>query len=259
MLVTSKSTICIEPAAPETELRILVRGVDRWSTGFHEIHAVTGARYREVADEIRFLPREISAPFLLSMRDLTNVYNGYQLVEDDLVVVELSDGESIERYVFSNRKVGLHIDPTLDLMLRTPVSDLGEGLPLLSPVLALGMAFGYRFADRNKMITNGWDLVGLQFSIGVGSSTFEGGGGQLSVGQIIDQGAFTALGGAGLRLLDAVTVQTLINLDGVVGEQTLVWTVGFGIDTIRFTQLTRNAIPRLFRDNTLSAPVDVAR
>jgi len=252
MLVTKKSTILIEPMAPDTEMRVLVRSVDRWSTGLTEIHAVTGAREREVVDEVRFLPRQISTPYALSMRDLTNVYNGYPLVEDDLIVVELSNGESVERYLFSNRTVGLHVDPTLDLMLRTPLSDLGEGAPLLSPVLALGVSFGYRFANRNTMLTNGWDLFSLQFSLGIGSPAYEGGPGQPIVGQIIDQSSYSLLGGGGVRILEAVTVQTLVNLKGLSDSEEAVWTLGVGLDTLRIARFTRNAIPRLFRDNTLS-------
>ena len=61
---------------------------------------------RALEDEIRFLPETLSAPYQLHVDDLRNVYNGYDLDHDDLILVELAREDAVERYLFTHRKVG---------------------------------------------------------------------------------------------------------------------------------------------------------
>lgn len=255
MLISPTHAIVITPAQEEeaVSVRVFVRPVGVPQGPFGEVVAVTGARDRELVDEIRFLPRTVSAPYRLPVADLANVYNGYDLDHDDLILVEVGRGGQVERYLFSNRTVGTYTDVALDLLVRTPIRPGEEGTLALSPALSAGLIVGYRSADRTSGVARAGDRVALQLSLGIGTAALDAARAEGALAETLDQALYSALGGGGVRLFDAVAVQALVNLSAIRGDAP-VWTLGVGVDTAKLGALTRDIGARLARPNTLSEP-----
>ena len=254
MQLSGEDTLAITPAAEALTVRVLLRGHGIGGEDFFEVHALTGARPFALADEIRYLPRTLSSPWRLPVSDLQNVYSGYRLDNDDLILIELSDGEAVERLLFVNREVGWHARLALDALVRAPLLP-GDAGREFSPALTAGLALGYRPAERDRGLARAADQLAVQVSAGIGTSALDEARAQEALDASVSQALYSALVGGGVRVLDVLSVQALVNVSGLTDRAVpATWTVGAGVDAARLTTLTRDIGARLLKPNTLSEP-----
>ncbi len=249
-LITDKHAIHIAPADAPITARFFVRNFGVFPRDTFEIHTVTGARREGLSQEVRFLPDTIDAPISLSMQDLTNTYNGYRINDDDLLIVELSDGGSAERYVFQNREVGFDARLSYGLLVRSALPSGEQDLDL-SPAISAGLAMTWRRPQRGDELTRALDSNELIVSVGLGTTTLAVLQETGEVDEVLDTVRGTGLVGGGVVLFESLSVQLLTT----VGPQPQP-SLALGVDTIKLTVLTRDIVRRLTRDNTLSEPVE---
>ncbi|MFT5681264.1 MAG: hypothetical protein ACI8RZ_002170 [Myxococcota bacterium] len=254
VLITKKQQIYIEPGHNKSlTARFYVRNFGVAPRDTFEIHTVTGARPGTLSQEVRFLPDVITRPVTLAMADLTNTYNGYRIADDDLLLVELSDGTTVERYAFQNRKVGFDARLSYGLLVRSTLPTDEQAIDL-SPALTAGLAMTWRRADRGEELTRALDSNELIVSLGLGTSSLEALQGEGEVTDKIDTVRATGLVGGGVILFQSVSVQLLTSIS-LEPQPSL----ALGIDTVRLAVLTRDVLKRLTQDNALSEPVDTLR
>ncbi|MEL6342010.1 MAG: hypothetical protein AAFV53_02680 [Myxococcota bacterium] len=253
MIVSEKSTLHITPADEPVALRVYHRGRYLNRDDFQLISSVTGARDRAFPNEIRYLPLRLRDPYPLPISDLFNVYNNYRLKEGDLLLIEVSTPTATDRYLFIHRPVGLYANGTFDVLVRSNLPPDDE--VVLSPAFAVGLAIGYRGADPYQLVTRIFDPLALQVTVGIGSSSLEAARAEEDLSALLNQTLLAALGGGGIRAWDTLSVQVLINLNGVFNPDISVApTLGIGFDAARLTALIEDAFTKLLERNTLSAP-----
>jgi len=248
VLVTGEQSIHILPEGEPLTARFYVRNFGVVPRDAFEIHTVTGAHSGTLSQEVRFLPDTIDGPTVLSVRDLTNTYNGYRIKDDDLLLVELSDGASVERYTFQNRKVGFDARLSYGLQVRSTLPTGEQDLDL-SPAASAGLAMTWRRADRGEELTRALDSNELIVSIGIGTSSLAALQEEGEVVEKLDTVRATGLVGGGVVFFQSVSVQILTPI-----RRDPQPSLALGVDTVKLTVITRDALVRLLRDNTLSAP-----
>lgn len=246
VLVTKKHHIHIDPGSDPLAVRFFVRSFGISPRDTFEIHTVTGARPGTLSQEVRFLPDTIDGPLTLSMRDLTNTYNGYRIDDDDLLLVEVSDGTSAERYVFQNRKVGFDARLSYGLLVRSPLPVAEQSVDL-SPALSAGLAMTWRRAQRGEELTRALDSNELILSLGLGTSSLETLQDEGEVADKLETVRATGLVGGGVVLFGSLSVQVLTPISATPSPS-----LALGIDTVELTILTRDIVKRLIQDNALS-------
>lgn len=256
MIVDQRGTIIISPQHPDAHLRVFLRNTGINDHGFREIITVTGAREREMVDEVRFLPRPtpIHGRYSLAMADLTNIYNGYHIEHDDVLLLELESHDGVQRAMFQNRRVGWHIGLDGELLLRVPLTSIdGAGGLSLSPAITGGVTAGYRMRNRNSELSRWLDNLDLIVSVGIGTGSLEratsAGDLEAGVGGLL----VGVLWGGGLKILDMVSLQALGN-PGVLEGDDHAWALAAGVDVWKLRAWSYGAATKLFRKNTLSEP-----
>lgn len=105
--VTTAGSIDIAPVGEDVGLTLWVRSPGLRQQDFVPVRSVTGGLDAQYANEVRFLPVRLNEPVHLDLRQLSNVYNDYELGDGDLLMVEAArPGEEPERYLFLARDFG---------------------------------------------------------------------------------------------------------------------------------------------------------
>lgn len=256
MVVNRDGMLVLSSDQPGTALRIYSRrdGLER--SGFTRMIAVTGARDREWADQVRFLPRTLptDAPYRLPLRDVDNVYNGARLRHNDVVLVELERDGMVQRAMFQKRDTGLHFDVDAEVALRTPLSATSPGFESVSPAATLGLVTAYRLSRPTGLLSHLLDQTELVWSVGLGTSILVGAPNSVNLGTTADDVLGGVLWGGGVRLLRLASVQVLGN-PGVIAGGNPRWTLAVGINPWRLHQFTWALGAKLLHRNDLIEPV----
>ncbi len=246
-VVSSEGAIELAPKRDEVELQLWMRHRGALSTNFLPVHSLSGALHLQLPTTIRPLPRFVRGPLRLPLPDLHNVYNGAPLGDGDLLLIELSEGSTVERYLFRTRQIGWRTDAGLGVLVQVPLP--GGSTNSFSPVFAVSLAVGYRFPDGRPTLRWIGDNLTLVGSLGVGSTAVESG--EVGVEQL-DSLLNAALLGGGIELYGFLSVQLFSNVSAPfrnAAEEPLTLAIGF--DAVQFGLATRNALTRLFRKNEL--------
>jgi hypothetical protein len=255
--ITSAGWIDVAPVGgSDTEVSVWVRSPGLARHDFVPVRSVTGAIDKRQPNEVRFLPEHLNAPLHLSMRELTNVYNDYELGEGDLLLVEArTAGQEPERYLFLAHEFGWRFKYSGGLLLTVPLAFLGENQPeSSSPVLAFTTAFGYRYRTRSPVLRWFGGRTAFVLSVGAGSTALQA----PDLSKPLDEqivGHFSAtIAGGGFEFYDFVSVQALVNLSSLNRDLSEApWVLAVGFDAVQFGLFTRDVGTRLFRKNTLDA------
>lgn len=249
--MTSRGTLHLRPLQP-VEMGVWVRHSGLGGRGFQRVTAVNGAIERQLPTEVRLLPKRLEEAWSLPFHQLHNVYNDVPLSDGDLVLVELSDGAVVERYLFRTRQLGWRARAGAGVLVQLPIPG-NDPAVALSPILALGFSVGYRFRTRRPTVRWLGDKVALIGSVGIGSTAVETA--QVDVDELRSL-LNAALVGGGVELFDILSIQVFSNLSARfrnASEEPATLAIGF--DAVQFGRITRNIGARLFRSNQLDHPV----
>ncbi len=252
--ISSAGWIDVVPLREDVEVRLWVRNPGLVRRDFTPIRSVTGALAGELPNEVRFLPERLEAPVRVPLKQLTNVYNDYDLGDGDLLLVEARvDGEEPERYLFLAHEFGPRLKFGGGLLFTVPLSFLGADQPeSTSPVLAFTTALGYRFRTRSPALRWFGGKSALLLSLGVGSTSIA----STDLSKPLDQqvlGHFSStIAGGGFEFYDFVSLQALVNLSSLDRDvHEAPWVLAIGFDAVQFGLFTRDVGARLLRKNTL--------
>lgn len=257
--ITTRGRVELDPRAPDVVVRLYLRHAGLVDKDFYEVKTVTGAVSGELPNEIRYLaaPAPLPGPVTLPMADLANVYNGYALRNDDLLLIEAQAGDRVERYLLSVRKPGLWVGAGADVLVRAPLPWASQPMGL-SPAAALTISVGYRSVSGHGHGAGALDRVALVGSAGVGADQlqmFVMDADLQTAGEETRSLVRGALLGAGVQLFDFVSLQVIYSTsDARAGLQP--WSLGAGFDATRFAAFTQEAWRRLTAENTLSDTSD---
>ena len=253
--ITTRGRLELTPLAPGVVVRLYLRHGGLIDRDFYEVKTVTGAIRGKIPNEIRFFdaPAPLSGTMVLPMADLKNVYNGYALRNDDLLLVEAVAGENVERYLLTVRKPGFWLGAGADVLVRTPLPWAPQPMGL-SPAAALTVSLGYRSVTGHGHGAGALDRLALVGSAGVGADQLEM---FVMDADLQTAGAQTrmlvegALLGVGVQFFDFVSVQGVYSTsDARIGVAP--WSIGVGFDATRFATFTQEAWRRLSSENELS-------
>ncbi|MCB9693650.1 MAG: hypothetical protein H6736_17695 [Alphaproteobacteria bacterium] len=252
-VITSRGRLYVDPVVADADLRLFVRhgGID--PTGFLPVPMLAGGMRKELPTELRPVPRKLERPMELRMADLHNVYNTFTFEDGDLLLLEVAEGEDVERYLFRTRQLGWRARAGAGVLVQLPLPG-GDPAVTLSPVLALSFALGYRFPTRQPTARWIGDNLGLVVSLGVGSTAVASTATEVDVQQL-DTLLNAALLGGGIELYDILSVQVFGNVSAPfrnAAEEPLTLAIGF--DAVQFGRATRDAASRLLHDNALADP-----
>lgn len=253
MVVDERGTIRVSPLETGVRLRVFLRHTGLVPSGFMEVVDVTGERDGTLYDELRWLPGpvQVTQPVDLPVRDLVNVYNGYTIADNDLILIETSDGTRVQRALFQNREVGFRWDPEAEILVRVPFEGWQNGVTL-SPALMGGISFGWNMASPGKGAALLLDRVDLVITVGIGSTTLEK---AIQGGKVEDQVSranAAALIGGGIKLLDLSTVELVINAGQLFQGGEPYFALGFGLDIEVLRALITGSATKIWHKNTLS-------
>jgi len=247
--VTSLGEVHMRPLQPGIAWAVYTRHHGLVSTDFTPVTVVTGAFADHIPLQLHPLPRRLpDEGTTLPLRWLHNVYRGQAFDDGDLLLLEATDGETVERYLFRTRRIGWRTKLGAGLLVRMPLPELTADP--LAPVVAATVAVGYRPRTRSALATWAGDKLAGVVSIGVGTTRLPDTADPLGrqLGGLYD----AALGGGGIELYDVVSVQVLANLSSLGREVPEARaTLAIGFDAVQFGRFTRDAGARLFQRNTL--------
>lgn len=247
--VTSLGAVRLVPKQPDVHWTVWTRTDGPLPADFHPFPVATGVVADRLPVELRPLPDPLPDEGLeLPMAWLHDPWRPTPLSDGDLVLLELSDGERTEHYLFRSRQLGWRLRPGAGLLVRVPFPEV-TAAPL-APVLALSLSLGH----RPRTAAPGWiwlgDHLAVVGSLGIGTTRLPDPTDPLdaSLGSVYD----AALGGGGLQMYDILSIQILANLTAVArNAQEADLTLAIGFDAVAFAQRTRQAGARLFRSRSL--------
>lgn len=252
--ITSAGWIEVAPTAESTAIRLYVRSGSLNRHDFVPVRSLTGALDNELRNEVRFVPEHTSAPLHLSMRQLGNVYNEYDLGHGDLVLVEVGDeGAEPERYLFKLYEFGPRFKYSGGLLLTVPLGSVVGTMPeSTSAVVAFTTSFAYRFRTRSPVLRWFGGNSAFIISTGVGSTALSASQFDAPIEDVVTAHVASIIAGGGFEFYDFVSVQALVNLSALDGDLAQApWVLSVGFDTVRFGFFMRDLGTRLFRRNAL--------
>ena len=240
--VSSSGWIDVAPLAEGVDISLWVRNPGLTKRDFTQVRSVTGELERRFSNEIRFLPEHLTEPVHLQLRQLTNVYNDYELGEGDLLLVEASkDGVESERYLFRTHEFGPRFKYGGGLLFTIPLAFAGENQPeTTSAVLAFTTSFGYRFHTRSPVLRWFGGKSAVMISTGVGSTALTSPDfSQAFEDQLLGHFSATIAGG-GFEFYDFISVQALANVTALSRDlEEAPWVLAIGFDPVQFALFTR--------------------
>jgi hypothetical protein len=209
----------------------------------------TGALADHLPLQLQPLPRTLDEPLDLPMAWAHNVYRNADFDDGDLLLIELSDAERTEHYLFRTRRIGWRTKAGVGLLVRMPLPELTADP--LAPALAATLAVGYRPNTLAPLPAWAGDKLALVVSLGIGTTRLPVADDPL--GRQLSSVYDAALGGGGIELYDIVSLQVLANLSalGRDADETGA-TLAVGFDAVQFGRFSRDAGARLFRRNALA-------
>jgi hypothetical protein len=242
--VTPAGSVSLSPKQTGLRLTLWTRSsglLDRHA--FRPVIAVAGGLPGRIENELRFVDTQLAEPMSVDIGDLGNPWNVVRFDHGDLLLIDVSapDG-SHERYLFENRRVGLHMGFSAGVLVRIPLTSDTD----VSPILTAGPSFGWRAPSRAP----GWrllDRVAFVTAVGIGSTEIPGDAAALA-------GVFDAvLVGGGLSLVDVVSVQALANASALLRDANESgWALAVGVDAVGVAALLSGAPEKVARRHALS-------
>ena len=233
--LTTTGWIELTPQVPDLSVSVWVRSNGLARHDFTRVVSITGALPGEVANEVRFLPTHLSEPLHLSLRDLSNVYNDYDLNHGDLLLVQVeAPDHAVERYLFLKNEFGIRVKYGGGFLVTVPLSFLGGPQPeRAAPVLVFTTAFGYRFRTRSPILRWFGGKSAILLSTGVGSTALDADFSVPLEEQV--RGQFNAMvTGGGLEFYDFVSVQALVNVSALGRDlYEAPWVLAIGFDAVQ--------------------------
>ena len=259
LAVRASDTLRIRTPDPEVRVRFLLRNTGLFArSGFRPIHAVSGTLRGRFPTEVRTLPDRtpLDGILVLPVRILEHPQNGWQLGENDLLMIEAvrpprgDSAAETQRLLFLRRTPGIEFDFFAGVLATVPTRS-EEGTTGVTPILAVGPTFGVRTA-RVAGPERALDVLELVASVGIGSTALT---------DVQDDEAFSvqltglfdsALVGGGLRLFQVLTVQGYFNLTSVLRDGAEApGTVAVGVDAAKLTALFERVGLRLLQPHPL--------
>lgn len=255
--VTTAGSIDIAPVGDDVGITLWVRSPGLRQQDFVPVRTVSGGLDGQYANEIRFLPVRLNEPLHLDLRQLSNVYNDYELGEGDLLMIEAArPGEDPERYVFLAREFGLRFKYGGGLLFTIPLGFASDNQPdTTSAVLVFTTSFGYRFRTRSPVLRWFGSKGTIMISTGVGSTALSS---PDLAKPLEDQlvGHFNAtVAGGGFEFYNFFSIQTLVNVTALSRDmEEAPWVLALGFDPVQFALFTRGVGTRIFLPNRLDRP-----
>lgn len=252
--ITSAGWIEVAPRSGAEALRLSVRSGSLNRHDFVPVRTFTGALDGELHNEIRFFPEHSEVPVRISLRQLSNVYNEYDLSHGDLVLLEVGEpGAEAERYLFKVYEFGPRFKYSGGILLTVPLAFAGGDMPeTTSAVVAFTTSFAYRWRTRSPVLRWFGGNSAFIISTGVGSTALKAPDVGTPVDEVVTAHLASIIAGGGFEFYDFVSVQALVNLSALDGDIAQApWVLSVGFDTVRFGFFMRDLGTRLLRKNHL--------